>query len=141
MNVLIAVDETAESIHAVTVARRLFGNDVSYTVVSIGVPSRHVVAVDPLGAMACDIDTVAAPDPAEPLSVAEHAADVGGLADAVIAGEIGQPGPQLCQLATDRSADVVVIGSHERGFLSRLLDPPVQTYLLHHAPCPVLVAR
>ena len=141
MNVLIAVDETAESLHAVTVARHLFGDDASYTVVSIGAPSRHVVALDPIGGTTYDVDTIAAPDPAEPVRVAEHAANVGGLAAADIAGEIGQPGPQLCQLALDRSADVIVVGSHERGFLSRLLDPPVQTYLLHHAPCPVLVAR
>jgi hypothetical protein len=92
MSVMIAVDETAESIHAVTVARRLFGDDASYTVVSVGAPSRHLVALDPRGATTYEVDTIAAPDPTEPIRVAEHAADVGGLAEAHIAGEIGQPG-------------------------------------------------
>jgi nucleotide-binding universal stress UspA family protein len=45
----------------------------------------------------------------------------------------------LCAAARDRSADVVVCGSHGRGGLARAYLGSTSTSLLHHAPCPVLV--
>ena len=50
-------------------------------------------------------------------------------------------GRQLCDLATEVKADVLVIGSSEKGVLRRLLLGSVMNHLVHHAPCPVLVVR
>jgi nucleotide-binding universal stress UspA family protein len=55
--------------------------------------------------------------------------------------EIGDPGQTLCRLAGELSADVVVVGSRGRGALKRALLGSVSGYVVHNAPCPVLVIR
>lgn len=55
--------------------------------------------------------------------------------------ESGSPGSTLCQVAEDRAADVVVVGSRGRGALKRALLGSVSSHLVHRAPCPVLVVR
>jgi nucleotide-binding universal stress UspA family protein len=51
----------------------------------------------------------------------------------------GEPGPALCQLAEELSADVIVIGTHHRSLLKRAVMGSVSEHVVHHAPCPVLV--
>ena len=41
----------------------------------------------------------------------------------------------------DHDYDVVVVGAGGAGTLKRLVFGSVSTGVLHHAPCPVLVAR
>jgi len=55
--------------------------------------------------------------------------------------EAGSPGPTLCRLATERHADVVVVGSRGRGALKRALLGSVSSHVVHNAPCAVLVVR
>lgn len=38
-------------------------------------------------------------------------------------------------------ADVIVVGSHGYGFLSRVLLGSISDFVVHHAPCSVLVVR
>ena len=140
MRILIAVDETPESIEAIRTAHRLFGDQPTYTVATIGEPSRHLTTLDPMGAMTYDITTLATPEPPNPETVARTAAETAGI-DAEVVADTGSPGPRLCTLATELEVDVLVVGNHDRGFLSRLLDPSVQHYATNHAPCPVLIAR
>lgn len=140
MRILIAVDETPESIDAVRTAHQLFGDDATYTVATIGEPSRHLTGLDPIGAMTYDVSVIPPPEPRDPEAVARAAAQQAGVSADVIA-EIGDPGPRLCNLAAELDADVLVVGNHERGFLSRLLDPSVQHHVTNHAPCPVLIVR
>ena len=51
------------------------------------------------------------------------------------------PGRYVVQLATDLGADLVVVGTHGKGGLARLLLGSVSTYVANNAPCAVLVAR
>lgn len=51
------------------------------------------------------------------------------------------PARHIVQLATDLGADLVVVGTHGKGGLARLLLGSVSQYLVNHAPCAVLVAR
>jgi nucleotide-binding universal stress UspA family protein len=51
----------------------------------------------------------------------------------------GEPGPQICALADELNADLVVVGSHSRGALARLLLGSVSNYVAHHSKRPVLV--
>ena len=51
----------------------------------------------------------------------------------------GDPGPAICRLAEDIDAHLIVIGSHHRGVLKRAVMGSVSEYVVHHAPCPVLV--
>ena len=47
----------------------------------------------------------------------------------------------LCSAAADCEARLVVIGAHGWDHIGRLIHGSVSTYVLHHAPCPVLVVH
>ena len=51
----------------------------------------------------------------------------------------GPPAGALIEDAVGRSADLLVVGSHGAGALSRLMLGSVSNKVLHHAPCPVVV--
>ncbi|MBK8302980.1 MAG: universal stress protein [Chloracidobacterium sp.] len=52
----------------------------------------------------------------------------------------GDPGQQLVEIAKAWDADLIVVGSHGRGFWGRLLGS-VSDGVTHHSPCSVLVVR
>jgi nucleotide-binding universal stress UspA family protein len=54
---------------------------------------------------------------------------------------LGDPVEVVGRTASDTGAALIVVGSHGWGPLRRLVFGSVSTGLLHHAPCPVLVAR
>ena len=51
----------------------------------------------------------------------------------------GHPGPAICQLAVDLSAQAIVMGSRGRGGLKRAVLGSVSDHVVRHAPCPVIV--
>ncbi|GIX03617.1 MAG: universal stress protein [Planctomycetaceae bacterium] len=53
----------------------------------------------------------------------------------------GEPGPAIVSLAGELSADLIVMGTHGRTGLMRLLMGSVAEWVLRHAPCPVLTVR
>ena len=53
----------------------------------------------------------------------------------------GLPGEQICKLAEERGAFLLVIGAHGWGSVGRLIHGSVSTDVLHHATTPVLVVR
>jgi universal stress protein A len=54
---------------------------------------------------------------------------------------IGEPAATLLQMCVDYDADVLVIGTHGRTGLDRLLDGSVAEAVIRRARCPVVVAR
>lgn len=52
----------------------------------------------------------------------------------------GSPEREIVEFADTWGADLVVVGSHGRGFWGRLLGS-VSDAVVHHAPCSVLVVR
>jgi len=48
---------------------------------------------------------------------------------------------EICTLARDRDAAMIVIGAHGWGAVKRLVFGSVSQAVLHDAPCPVLIAR
>jgi nucleotide-binding universal stress UspA family protein len=54
---------------------------------------------------------------------------------------IGEPGESIVAVAASEGADLVLVGSHGRGQLGRLIIGSVSEYVVRNAPCPVLVAR
>jgi nucleotide-binding universal stress UspA family protein len=74
----------------------------------------------------------------------EHvAATVAALGVAGVESRVvrGDPGHQLCTLAEDLPASVIVVGSRGRGAVKRMLLGSVSDHVVHNAPCPVLVMR
>lgn len=54
---------------------------------------------------------------------------------------IGDPGAEICRIASERGADLIVLPSHGRTGLKRLLIGSVAERVVRLAPCPVLVLR
>jgi nucleotide-binding universal stress UspA family protein len=48
---------------------------------------------------------------------------------------------EICRIASERSACLIVVGSHGWGAARRIFSGSVSTGLVHSAPCPVLVVR
>ena len=78
-------------------------------------------------------------------SVADRALDagvqaVGGRAERLrVAGM--DAGSVICEVAGDRGADVVAVGSRGAGGLRRALTGSTSLHVVNNAPCPVLVVR
>jgi nucleotide-binding universal stress UspA family protein len=51
----------------------------------------------------------------------------------------GSPGRVICNLARTWEADLIVVGSHGYTGLSEIMLGSVSNYVMHHAPCSVLV--
>ncbi|HQZ98436.1 MAG TPA: universal stress protein [Pyrinomonadaceae bacterium] len=52
----------------------------------------------------------------------------------------GSPQQRIVERAEEWAADLIVVGSHGRGFWGRLLGS-VSNSVVHHAPCSVLIVR
>ena len=53
----------------------------------------------------------------------------------------GGAGPALCRLAADIGASALIVGSHGRSGLKRVLLGSVSDYIVRNAPCSVVVSR
>jgi nucleotide-binding universal stress UspA family protein len=54
---------------------------------------------------------------------------------------VGNPGKVICNLARQWGADLVVIGNRGRAGVAELVLGSVSSYVMHRAPCSVLVLR
>jgi nucleotide-binding universal stress UspA family protein len=55
--------------------------------------------------------------------------------------EIGRPAQVIVESAEKWGADLIVVGSHGRGFWGRLGLGSVSDAVVHHSPCSVLVVK
>jgi nucleotide-binding universal stress UspA family protein len=53
----------------------------------------------------------------------------------------GTPGRRICQFAKTWQADLIVVGHRGRSGLSEIILGSVSNYVLHHAPCSVLIVQ
>lgn len=54
---------------------------------------------------------------------------------------VGSPGPSIIEAANEVQADLIVMGTHGRKGLIRVLMGSVAEYVLRHAACPVLAIK
>jgi nucleotide-binding universal stress UspA family protein len=54
---------------------------------------------------------------------------------------LGSPGASIVTLADQRSADLIVVGTGERGMLERLFGSAVSDNVAHHAHCDVVIVH
>lgn len=161
-HVLIAVDDTDTSIRAASTAHRLFGDDATYTVINVapnaslmwGETRLETGAVQPvvpmpglMAGMPLGVPVATAPDEvvSERVDDAErqavHVAEEAGIVGAHPVGDVGDASEAILSAAHDFDADVIVLGTHDRGWFSRLINGSVSSDVLRQADVPVLVAR
>ena len=161
--VLIAVDDSESSIKTARTAYALFGDTATYTVVNvadqspmiwggdalvwgIGYPivmaPSGVVEVDHAGSSptsaAAEVDS--APIDAA-IEVARGVASEADIPNPQVVGEVGDPAYAIITAAHHHQADVIVVGSHDRSWFSKLLTPSVTGTVVRDADIPVLIAR
>ena len=87
------------------------------------------------------VDPTDAPDEHDALlSVARgKLAEQGVEADTVLG--VGDPAEAIVQLAEERGADLIVVGTREPGFWERLLGHSVSAAVQRHARCDVLIVH
>jgi nucleotide-binding universal stress UspA family protein len=87
-------------------------------------------------------------DPADP--PARHEAEVEralarleklGVRGATGTTLVGDPADEIVELARAQDADLIVIGAHEGGFWSRLVERGVDDTVSHHSPVDVLIVH
>ena len=69
------------------------------------------------------------------------AAALGTEAEVRLVPDDESTGSVIVRVAGETKADVLVIGSSSKGWLSRLFGASVSDYVAHHAPCPVMLVR
>ena len=166
--VLIAVDDSESSIKTARTAYALFGDTATYTVVNvadqspmiwggdalvwgIGYPivmaPSGVVEVDHAGASphSATSDSAAAEVDSAPIDaaieVARGVASEADIPNPQVVGEVGDPAYAIITAAHHHQADVIVVGSHDRSWFSKLLTPSVTGTVVRDADIPVLIAR
>jgi len=137
MKVLVAMDGSPVSLRAGREAVRLFpdADFLMIKVTQLNIPwmvGGEFGMVYPTTSTDLMLDR---PDSAE----LRELADTAGLDDAKVLNPVGDPGTAICEAAELHDADVVVVGSHDRGVLSRLVSPSVADAVVHGTSRPVLV--
>lgn len=164
IQVLIAVDESEQALNAARVAYNLFGDNATYTVVNVAGESSMIWGGDSLmwgvgypvlmtpaglvgvaprphagaGSHVPDIDS--SPIDAA-MQVATNVAAEAELPNPQVVGEVGDPVRAILEAARQHQADVIVVGSHDRSWVTRLFAPSVADSILKEAEIPVLIAR
>jgi nucleotide-binding universal stress UspA family protein len=150
--ILVAVDSTEGSRRAAGFVDRFFaGMDVAITAVNVArnpgdaVPLVPFGGVFPWGPAGPD---VAAGDRAaweEAVARERQAGEAVALAQAPADAEVevvfGEVVEAVLHAADDEDADLIVVGSNDKGFLQRLLGGSVSEALARKAPRPVLIVR
>ena len=53
----------------------------------------------------------------------------------------GEPGPAIIEAAGSEQVDLIVVGSHGRNRVERMVLGSVSDHVVRHAPCPILIVR
>ncbi|HVB97132.1 MAG TPA: universal stress protein [Chloroflexota bacterium] len=53
----------------------------------------------------------------------------------------GSPHTMIADTIRESGVDLVVVGSHGRNVIERLILGSTSEYLVHHSPCPVMIVR
>ncbi len=154
--VLIAADDSELAVEAASSAHHLFGDDAVYFVINVA-PSQPVPTMAWGYAYPVVMPMVAYPPPVagdgEPATSDDAARDGAEQRAALVAddaslgtgarplADVGDPATAIIDAARDQLVDVIVVGSHDRSWLSRLFSGSVVNDVVRDAPVPVLVVK
>jgi len=137
MKVLIALDDSPISMRAAREAARLFPN-AEYLVVNVNSRSVPWVMTGDFGVVypAPLLDL-----PAYGLDEDQLAtrAEQAGLDDAEVMALLGDRASAICDAAEIHDVDVIVVGSHDKGLLHRVVNPSIAHAVVQGTYRPVLV--
>ncbi|MEX0847352.1 MAG: universal stress protein [Ilumatobacteraceae bacterium] len=141
MKILIALDDSPVSARAAREAARLFaGVGVEFLVISVSTLPMMWAGGPGYGMVT---PMVMYPALFEPSENAEDdlvaRAEAAGVADAEPHNESGDPVSVICRAAEAHNVDVIVVGSHDKSALRRLVDPSVAAGVVRETYRPVLV--
>lgn len=131
--ILCGVDESPEAIEAVRQARRLAGPEAELLLVGVLELNAAVHA----GWAATDLLDEMRSEQLAALEVARLAA--GDHVETRLMR--GAPWSEIAATARAEEADLVAVGTHDRWRPAGIVGGSVATYMLHEAPCSVLIAR
>lgn len=150
MHVLVATDGSEHALAAATRSLDILATADTVTVLAVGEAPAAATAGYESGfaggvASPSDVDAAwaAVQETTDAAANATAHALTAAVPDAPVESrvEVGDPGQTICRLAGELGVDVVVVGSRGRGVVKRALLGSVSTYVVHNAPCPVLVVR
>lgn len=141
ISVLVALDEAPVSVRAAREAVRIFSGlpAVSFLVVNV---SR--LPVPWVGAAGFGVAAPLLVDPADPSELGDEREIVDwaraiGVPDPTVEVRAGNAVEQICAVAEEHDVDVIVVGSHDKSALWRLISPSVADGVAHGSSRPVLV--
>src|ERR1043166_440284 len=141
MKIMIAVDGSASSEPVVEfVARTRWPAGSRTVVVSVANAAGMVVAPHEAASVSAEIEALDVREHEELVARASQALTEAGIAceTKVV---LGEPANALLQAVRNESVDLLVVGSHGRTGLTKLLLGSVSAHLVGHAPCSVLVVK
>ena len=142
MKILIALDTSPHSERALEFAARMrwpAGSRVIVASVLQPVASTLTGAYEPGLIQAVDLESMRH-ELESLVAGAEHTLREAGISTEgrVLAGE---PRETLVQLAESERADLIVLGSHGRSGIAKMMLGSVSSHVVTHAPCSVLVVK
>jgi nucleotide-binding universal stress UspA family protein len=162
--VLVAAASADEGVRVAAASLELFGHDADYTVLNVATSgsggmswgddeltwgASYPLVLPPMGGVAGGPPLVIRRDAefARPADTAfdvahEVAAEVATAAELPHArplGDVGDPAEAILAAVRHSRSDVVVVGSHDRSWFSRLVNPSVTNAVVDGAGIPVLV--
>lgn len=145
MRILIATDGSKFSKAAIDQYCSTFAKpDDEVRIISVVEPMTHVVGA-PFGVVddyyntyIKDARSEAADHVEEAKAAIAERCGIGNIATELI---VGPPARSIIEDATEWKADLILMGSHGRGFWKRVYLGSVSSSVVHHAPCSVLVVR
>lgn len=142
LRVLVAVDESATSVHAAKVAGTLFAHEhAEFLMLNVG---QVVVPWVPDGVTWGAVATVPSSGwQTFTTGLDQHTvhdqAEAAGLEDATVLTDRGDPVDRILAIAEEQDVDVIVVGTHQKSWWGRLLDRSISDGVLHGTDRPVLV--
>ncbi len=133
MKIMLATDGSASARHALNEALRLLSvRGAQVAVVAVTPP----IGLEPMAGMAPYPAVTVAPlpdveDTRQHLEDARHALEAAGVHPLLLS-KTGDPATQIVEAAKAFDADILVLGSHGRGALGRLVLGSVSDAVAHH---------